>query len=277
MVIPKKRRSASRGASLRRARLTSAQRYNAPALENGLSILEVVSKAPTPIKTDEIAAAVGRSRNKIYRMLLVLERQGYIARDGLGYRATNKLFSLGMHTPPIRDLTAAALPEMAELAETLGHSVHLVVPSNEDVVVIARFDSPAAFGFTISLGYRRPLLVATSGLVLFAFLTPERQAQWLQSLRHTAATNVDLDAFLREARQVRKDGWVARPSTTVEGVIDICAPIWSAESENCVANLLVPYMGIIGQKCTMDDAARRCRAAADRITARLRPHLRPGP
>jgi len=277
MVVRKKRLAAAPRSSSRLARLTREQRYNAPALEKGLYILEVVSKALAPIKTEEIAAAVGQSRNKIYRMLQVLERQGYIGRDGSGYRATNKLFSLGMHTPPVKGLTTAALPEMAELAETLGHSVHLVVPSNDEIVFIARLESPAAFGFTVNLGYRRPVVDSTSGRVLFAYQTPERQAQWLRSLRLTAPAQVDVDAFIREAQQVRKDGWLVRRSVTVEGVTDICAPIWSAESENCVANLLVPYMGIIGQKCTIDDAARRCRAAADRISARLRPHLRSEP
>ena len=271
-MTAKKRRLGAPGSS-RPARGGSEQRYNAPALEKGLKILEVVSKALAPIKTEEIAAAVGRSRNKIYRMLQVLERQGYIGREGLGYRATNKLFSLGMHTPPVKGLTIAALPEMAELAEALGHSVHLIVPSNDEIVFIARLESPAAFGFTVSLGYRRPILDSTSGRVLFAFQTPERQAQWLRSLRLTAPAHVDLDAFIHETQQVRKAGWLTRHSVTVEGVTDICAPIWSAESENCVASLLVPYMGIMGQKCTIDEAARRCRAAADRITARLRPHL----
>ena len=277
MAAAKKRRPATTESASRSTRRAGEQRYNAPALEKGLFILEAVSKAPAPIKTDEIAAAVGSSRNKIYRMLQVLEHQGYISRSALGYRATNKLFALGMHTPPVKDLTTAALPEMAELAEALGHSVHLVVPSNDEIVFIARLESPAAFGFTVSLGYRRPILESTSGRVLFAFQTPERQAQWLRSLRPTAPAHVDVDAFSRDAQQVRKHGWLVRPSVTVEGVIDICAPIWGADSENCVANLLVPYMGIIGQKCTVDDAARRCRAAANRITARLRPHLRSEP
>jgi DNA-binding IclR family transcriptional regulator len=178
-----------------------------------------------------------------------------------------------MHTPPIKELTTAALPEMTHLAEAVGHSVHLVVPSNDHIVFIARVESPATFGFTVSLGYRRPVLDSTSGRVLFAFQTPQRQVEWLRSLRRRAPAHVDVAVFNREAQQVRKDGWLARPSVTVEGVTDVCAPIWGDESENCVANLLVPYMGIIGQKCTIDETARRCRAAADRITAKMRPHL----
>ena len=253
-------------------------RYNAPALEKGLAILEVVAKTNEPLKTEEIALAVGRSRNEIYRMLQVLESYGYIARDsrGEGYLPTQKLFSLGMHAPPIKDLTAAAMPEMQALAREVGHSVHLVVPSDEQIVFIARVESPATFGFSVTLGYRRPVLDSTSGRLLFAFQTPEQQEHWLEQLRTAGPQGIDIDAFLADALRARNDGWLIRRSVTVEGVMDICAPIWSADSDGCIANLLVPFMRFIGLKQRPEDVAKECRRAADRISRRLRPHLHDG-
>src|SRR5580658_2402412 len=262
----------------RRARTAAGSkrqlRYNAPALEKGLSILEVVAKTNDPLKTEEIALAVGRSRNEIYRMLQVLESYGYIARDikGEGYVPTQKLFSLGMHAPPIMDLTAAAVPEMQALAHEVGHSVHLVVPSDEQIVFIARVESHATFGFSVTLGYRRPVLDSTSGLTLFAFQTPELQDRWLEKLRRSARKGADIEGFVTEAQRARSDGWVIRRSVTVEGVTDICAPIWSAESDGCIANLLVPFMRFIASQQKPEDVARACRRAADRISQRLRPH-----
>jgi DNA-binding IclR family transcriptional regulator len=265
----------SRGRGSKPIKAKRNRLYNAPALEKGLSILEVVAKANRALKTEEIAEAVGRSRNEIYRMLHVLENFSYISRDtkGDGFIATPKLFSLGMHAAPIMDLTAAAMPEMQSLAQAIGHSVQLVVPSDDQIVFIARVESPATFGFSVALGYRRPVLDSTSGRLLFAFQTPEQQERWLQHLRTTAPANVDIAAFLADACSARSTGWLARSSVTVEGVTDICAPIWSSESEGCVANLLVPFMSIIGQRQKPSDVARLCRAAADRISLRLRPHL----
>jgi DNA-binding IclR family transcriptional regulator len=256
---------------------TADSRYNAPALEKGLAILEIVSDAPTPLKTEEIAKAVGRSRSEIYRMLQVLETQGYIARDSSseGYTVTNKLFTLGMRKAPVANLNSAALPEMRKLSDELELSVRLVVPSDDLIVFIAGVESTVSFGLSVHLGYHRPLLLSTSGRVLFAFQPPERQMEWLQQLRETAPPGADIDAFLADANKARRDGWLIRRSVTVEGVTDICAPIWTATSIGCAANLIVPLIRIVGQNHRPEDVARATRAAADRISNALRPHLAP--
>jgi DNA-binding IclR family transcriptional regulator len=254
-------------------------RYNAPALEKGLAILEIVSGSPTALKTEDIARSVGRSRNEIYRMLQVLETHGYIEREiaSDGYIATNKLFSLGMRKTPIANLNSAALPEMRRLSDRLGLSVRLVVPSDDQIVFIAGVDSTVSFGLSVHLGYHRPIVLSASGRVLYAFQPPERQLMWLESLRKTAPPEADIASFLADAAKARRDGWLIRKSVTVEGVTDICAPIWTATSVGCAANLIVPLIRIVGQNHKPEDVAQATRAAADRITQALRPHLAPGP
>lgn len=253
------------------------QRYNAPALEKGLAILEIVSASPQPMKTEEIARATARSRNEIYRMLQVLEVHGYIGRESAsdGYTATNKLFSLGMRTAPIADLNSAALPEMRRLSDELALSVRLVVPSGDQIVFIAGVESTVSFGLSVHLGYHRPIVLSTSGRVLYAFQTPERQVAWLQQLRKTARSEEDLESFIADAAKARRNGWMIRKSVTVEGVTDICAPIWTATSVGCAANLIVPLIRIVGQNHRPKDVARATRAAADRISLALRPHIHP--
>ena len=252
-------------------------RYNAPALEKGLAILEIVSASRTPVKTEDIARAAGRSRNEIYRMLQVLETHGYIAREvgGEGYVATNKLFTLGMRKTPIANLNNAALPEMRRLSDELALSVRLVVPSDDQIVFIAGVESTVSFGLSVHLGYHRPVVLSTSGRLLFAFQPPDRQRIWLEQLRQTAPADADFDAFLADVNKARRNGWLIRKSVTVEGVTDICAPIWSATSVGCAANLIVPLIRIKGQNHRPEDVARATRAAADRITEELRPHIAP--
>jgi DNA-binding IclR family transcriptional regulator len=256
---------------------TAARRYNAPALEKGLAILEIVSSSAQPMKTEDIARAAGRSRNEIYRMLQVLESHGYIERSSVaeGYTTTNKLFTLGMRRAPIANLNEAALPEMRRLSDELGLSVRLVVPSGDQIVFIAGVETTVSFGFSVHLGYHRPVVLASSGRLLFAFQTPERQRSWLAELRRSAPPGADFDSFLADANKARRDGWIIRRSVTVEGVIDICAPIWTATSVGCAANLMVPLIRIIGQEHRAEDVARTTRAAADRITHVLRPHIAP--
>src|SRR5258708_3760784 len=135
-------RNSRQNVSLARDAVTNS-RYNAPALEKGLTILEIVSASPTALKTEEIARAAGRSRSEIYRMLQVLEAHGYIERESTseGYNATNKLFTLGMRKAPIDNLNSASLPEMRRLSDQIGQSVRLVVPSGDQIVFIAGVES----------------------------------------------------------------------------------------------------------------------------------------
>jgi len=253
------------------------RRYNAPALEKGLAILEIVSASATPMKTEDIARAAGRSRNEIYRMLQVLEAHGYIGRESVseGYTATNKLFTLGMRTAPVANLTAAALPEMRRLSDLLALSVRLVVPSDDQIVFIAGVESTVSFGLSVHLGYHRPIVLSSSGRLLYAFQPPERQMAWIKLLRKSAPADADLESFLADANRARRDGWLIRKSVTVEGVTDICAPIWTATSVGAAANLIVPLIRIVGQNHEPEEVARTTRAAADRITRALRPHIAP--
>jgi DNA-binding IclR family transcriptional regulator len=270
-AVPK---NAKQAASSRRGKPVR-NRYKAPALEKGLEIMEIVSAASDPIKTEEIARAAGRSRSEIYRMLQVLENHGYIAQgqNGEGYVATNQLFTLGMRKVPIGNLNSAALPEMRRLSDALGQSVWLVVPADDEIVFIAGIESRHSFCLSVNLGYHRPIVLANSGRLLYAFQPPEVQRSWLAQLRETAPPGADFDSFLADADEARRDGWLIRPSVAVEGVTDVCAPIWTATNIGCSANLIVPLVRVFGQNHSQEDVAIATRAAADRITQALRPHI----
>ena len=61
---------------------TKLQKYSAPALEKGLDILELLSLCSGGgLSQSEIAEGLGRSKNEIFRMMVVLEERGYIKRS----------------------------------------------------------------------------------------------------------------------------------------------------------------------------------------------------
>lgn len=242
--------------------------YQAPALEKGLEIIEHLSGHPGACAAIEIAKAVGRSRNEIYRMLVVLERHGYLERSSDDrYRLTNKLFYLGMRTPPLRNLHDAALPLMHRLADQLMQSCHLVVVSGTDIVVIARVESPDQQGFAVRLGYRRPLHLSTSGRVLFAFQASDRQSALLDQVRPGAEPS-DLERFLVDCTRARTDGFFAGPSLYVDAVTDIGAPVYGGE-EGAIASLTMPFVSGRSARSSLLDAIPILRATANEISARM--------
>jgi DNA-binding IclR family transcriptional regulator len=221
--------------------LTSAPKYRAPALDKGLDILELLSRTSGPLSMTEIASGVGYSKGEIFRMLQVLESREYIVRaeNDSGYSLTNRLFMLGMERPQNKGLVEAALPVMHRLADEVLHPCHLVVASEEQIVVIARVDAPSDLGFVVRVGHRRPIAHSTSGLVLFAFQSDDVRARWLDVL-DKKDVGYKRKAFMERADQVRAAGYASFASETVDGVIDLSAPI--LHYEHAVGALTIPFI-----------------------------------
>ena len=245
--------------------------YKAPALEKGLDILECLSSVRTPLSIAEIARTIGRSRNEIYRMIVVLEMRGYVERteDPEKLQLSNRLFEVGMRSPPKRDLHEAALPEMSALAAQMMQSIQLAVVSSDQIVVIARTESPDDVGFSVRLGHRRSILNSASGLVLFAFAGKAHKNRILEHLKASGSSQADLEALQESAGRIRQAGYVCMPSRMVDGVTDIGAPIFDSASESAVASLTVPFVVTRRTQISVEEAPALIASFADRISAAL--------
>ena len=245
-----------------------AVRYEAPALEKGLDILELLAGVTSAMNLSRISDAVGRSRSEMYRVLHVLERRHYVERlpDDDRYVLTNRLFLLGMERPPVKGLIELALPMMHKLSEEVEQSCHLVVPSDQYMVVIARVESPYDLGLVVRIGHRRPLLEATSGLVLVAFQPETVRERWLQNYGG-AARRPSRASLAETLATIREQGYAAIPSTVVPGVTDLSAPVLLGSA--AVAALAVPYMDLAGVRMSRDEAIKALRATAKEISGKL--------
>jgi len=72
---------------------------------------------------------------------------------------------------------------MPKLAETLGQSCHIAVPSQGQIVVVARMESSADIGFVVCVGSRQPLASTVSCTVLDAYQGAQTQAAWERTLQ----------------------------------------------------------------------------------------------
>ena len=128
--------------------------YAVPALEKGLDIIELLADQRGGLSQTQIADATGRSVGQIFRVLGVLERRGYVARDrqsGL-YSFSMMTFDLAHRHPPLRGLLGVATTPMRELAELVQQSCNLSVLDAGRVRVIAQVESPADFGYRVRVG-----------------------------------------------------------------------------------------------------------------------------
>lgn len=245
------------------------RKYRAPALEKGLDILELLAQRREPLTTSQIAQQLGRSVSELFRMVLTLEYRGFIAPAdvGEGYELTNKLFALGMAQTPTRTLLDTALPIMNEMAREVGQSCHLVVPSGEQVVVVARVESPRDLGFAVRVGYRRRVIESASGLLLYGLRSEQEKQAWLPDLAGPGE-KARLKRFLEESEQAVKQGYVRRPSDFVDGVTDLSFPIMGGQG-NPVAALIVPFILSTPLPSTAEEVIEALRSATGRISDQL--------
>lgn len=243
-------------------------KYRAPALDKGLDILELLARAVAPLTIAEISEGVGRSRGEIFRMLQVLEERDYISRpDGEGrYALTPRLFRLGMEQPPVKNLVETALPVMHRLADDIDQSCHLVVPSQEQIVVIARVDPPGEIGLVVRVGHRRPISHSASGHVLLAWQDEDTRERWFAMMiaHEPQLRRLPIEAAIDD---IRAAGVATIPSQVVDGVTDISAPVMQHGRAICA--LTIPFIERRGSTVNMTTTTRLLIEAAREVSETL--------
>ncbi|QNL52268.1 IclR family transcriptional regulator [Olivibacter sp. SDN3] len=203
-------------------------KYQAPALEKGLAILEYLSSQSIPQSQTEIAAGIGRSQNEIYRMLISLEHTGYILREEVSgkYRLSLKLYYLSHHHSIVDELRRAALNAMEGLADSIKEACHLSIIYRSKLMVITHVKSPAPIALSIEEGSLFPLILTASGRVLLAYSTNEVKDNLLSNSQSyqtfDKARREELNVLLHDISQ---RGHYIMQSDLAEGVTDIAVPI----------------------------------------------------
>ncbi len=204
--------------------IEDADRYRAPALDKGLDILELLADTDEPLSQAEIAKALGRTPNEIYRMLDRLVRRDYVRRTtGDRYEITLKLFELAHRHTPTRRLVQQAMPILRNFALKSEQACHLVIRDRNILVVVAQVDGPGYWNVSIRVGSRIGLVNTGSGHVFLAFATPEERALMVEE--QDAGENVISPALASRLDAVRRQGFEQVASAQTESVTNLSVPI----------------------------------------------------
>lgn len=225
-------------------------KYRAPALDKGLDILELLARTEEGLSQAEIAKALERSPNEIYRMLDRLVRRDYVRRtNGDRYELTLKLFELAHTTQPIRRLVSLALPVLRRFARDAEQACHLVIHDRNILVVVAQVDGPGYWNLAIRVGSRIGLVNTGSGHVFLAFASAEERALMLEESELEEDTlTTELEERLT---QVRAQGFESMESRQVSGVTNLSVPIFGPVG-SIVGALTCPYTQRLDKQDTPD-------------------------
>ena len=213
-------------------------KYNAPALEKGLDILETLAYSQLPLSLTELARNLGRSSSELFRMLTVLETRGYINKGDTtsNYALSLKLYELAHLHPPVMNLLAAAAQPMAKVTTILRESCHLSVLRRSKLVVLKEELSPARVRLSVPVGGRFSPVGTVSGRLLLAYLPERELAAFLPNCAEYVAMDwTDQAAFGDKLAEIRATGVSKAVSETHLGVSDAAVLVGNPHVGLCAA------------------------------------------
>ncbi|NRA20159.1 MAG: IclR family transcriptional regulator [Oceanospirillaceae bacterium] len=247
--------------------LATKTQYKVPALDKGLDILELLASSRSGMTQKEIADALSRTLNEIFRMLVCLDERGYIAvKEGTDrYQLTLKIFELSHRYPPIKRMVEVATPVMHALAHKVEQSCHLVVFNNGQLLVVAQVDSPGRLGFSVRLGTDLKSLSKTaSGQIFMAHRSIEERGQLLLSAGEPYPVDFD-----DELAAIKRRGFVESPSLQIRGIYNQSFPIYDYTGE-LAAVLTVPFVKKLeGEKLSRLAVREVLNKSSDQISSLL--------
>ncbi len=247
--------------------LAAPSRYAAPALEKGLDIVEVFASEPAGLTGTEVARRLGRSVSEIFRMMVCLQRRGYICSTDSDdrFELTLKLFELAHRHHPLDRLVAHARPLLHEVANHTGQSCHLAMMSDGAVIVVAQVDAPGSMGFSLRLGAHLDLFDTASGHVILAFQSGAARQRGLAAWKCRSRLRIPI-ALEKHLAAIRARGYEQMASYRIHGIVNISYPIFNQHGE-AIAAMSVPFIERVGDHLGPTQIKDSLQAASSRLTA----------
>lgn len=250
----------------------ATNKYAVPALDKGLDILEFLASQEMPCSQADIALALERSPNEIYRVLVGLEARGYLQRDEVSgkYRVSLKLYNLSRRINPVDKVRQCALPYMEDLAFNTGCSSYLTMLYQSQTMVIVHASSHSPVSLSIAEGTLIPTMSTCPGKILLANSNQAVREMILQRDNAYKKLNKkqrsELDSELNAVREQRHQ---IAPSPFVIGVTDYSTLVGQPEGSVIAALSVSTMPSTLNQAMDEQWLMAMLKDAASNITAQL--------
>jgi IclR family pca regulon transcriptional regulator len=179
-------------------------------LDKGLALLQTFDEHNSRQTATQAGLRCGLSRTAARRYLLTLLHLGYVATDGKLFWLSPKIMRLGQAYLDSARLPRIVQPSLQRLAMNTQEISFVAVLDGYELVYVARNGPTRSMNTSFALGARVPGHVTSAGVLLMAFLGPERVDEWLATTRlptFTAHTITDPVRIREDMARIRQQGW----------------------------------------------------------------------
>lgn len=199
------------------------------SITKAITILNCFSYENPRLRLKDISAITGINQPTAYRLLNTLKKFNLIEQHEVNYslgRGFLKYEGIVLNSMEIRRI---CLPYLEELSNNLKLNVNLAVLDDNEVIYVARAETPyCTYGY-FHIGMRRPIYCTALGKVLVC-KTPEVVSEVFKRdvNRYTLNTITDADTFLKEIEKVSLQGYAVDLEEWNNGINCIAAPLYDA-------------------------------------------------
>lgn len=191
------------------------------SLERGLSVILAFAARRPLLTLAQLARVTGLSRPTVRRLVLTLERLGYVRAEGRAFALTPRVLALGHAFTSSLSLTDVAHGPMSAVAERAGHTCSLVALDGDDAVFLYRV--PPRGGVPLLSTIRMPAFATAAGRVLLAGQPEVTLTGPYPQL--TPSTVTDPARLADIVADARESGWAIVDQEYEEGVRSLAAPV----------------------------------------------------
>jgi IclR family pca regulon transcriptional regulator len=211
-------------------------------LAKGLAALRLFGAEMKSLSIQETADRLNLSRSAARRILLTLERLGYLIQAGRKFHMSSQVLEFGYSYISAMSLPEIARPIMQALSAQLEEPVSLATLEGEDAVFIERVQPLRTFRIDFSVGSRLPAYSFSVGQVLLSGLSDERLDKYFRSAKLQSLmplTITDEGELRKIITQIQRDGYRLGVSDFIYGVGGIVVPVRN-RGKKIVAAMVVP-------------------------------------
>ena len=185
----------------------------------------------------EVARRTGIPRTASRRYLLSLCHFGYAETDGKQFWLTPRVLRLGQGYLEAARLPRLVRPFIQQLSTATGETVNVSVLDDDEVLYIARSNSPRLVSIGFHPGARAPAHVVSPGIVLLSTWKNSALTKWISShdfAAFTSSTVTDGGAFFELVNRAREQGHWITAGQLDAGLTGVAVPLRDRRGR-CVA------------------------------------------
>ncbi|MBD7911308.1 MULTISPECIES: IclR family transcriptional regulator [Clostridium] len=218
------------------------------SVERALDILDCLAENPKGCGIGELSKNLGLSKSTIHRLLTTLKYKEYVSQNIYNdkYELGIKVLNLSSSLINSMDLINIARPYIFEFVNKVDEVIHLCIPDESylNIVYVDKIspeNTARNITMSSSIGKKAPIYCTASGKLLLSQYSDTEIKDLLKDvdfIKYTENTITDINVFLDEIHQIRKNLYAFDNVEYDTGVICIAVPIFDRTNKIIAATSL---------------------------------------